>query len=72
MDNIKGFLIDLDGVLYIEDQVIPGAVETVNWLRQQGYPSWFCPENIFMTRSNPDRSHPIGPSIQSRTCRECW
>ncbi len=28
MNPIKGFLIDLDGVVYIEDQATPGAVET--------------------------------------------
>ena len=37
MKKIKGFLIDLDGVIYIEDQTIPGAVEAVNWLRRQGF-----------------------------------
>jgi phospholysine phosphohistidine inorganic pyrophosphate phosphatase len=37
MNAIKGFLIDLDGVVYIEDQTIPGAVEAVNWLRRNGF-----------------------------------
>ena len=52
MDNIKGFLIDLDGVLYIEDQVIPGAVETVNWLRQQGYPFRFLTNTTMRSRDS--------------------
>jgi HAD superfamily hydrolase (TIGR01458 family) len=36
MKNVKGFLIDLDGVFYIEDQPLPGGAETVDWLRDQG------------------------------------
>jgi HAD superfamily hydrolase (TIGR01458 family) len=52
MENIKGFLIDLDGVLYIEDQVIPGAVETVNWLRQQGYPFRFLTNTTMLSRDS--------------------
>lgn len=39
--KLKGFLIDLDGVLYIEEKVISGAVETVNWLRESGIPFRF-------------------------------
>ncbi len=52
MDDIKGFLIDLDGVLYIEDQVIPGAVETVNWLRQRGYPFQFLTNTTMRSRDS--------------------
>ena len=52
MKNIKGFLIDLDGVLYIEDQTIPGAVETVNWLRQQGYPFRFLTNTTMCSRDS--------------------
>ncbi len=37
MENIKGFLIDLDGVLYIDDQIISGAIETINHLKKNGY-----------------------------------
>jgi len=37
MKKIKGVLIDLDGVVYIEDETIPGAVEALNWLRQRGF-----------------------------------
>jgi HAD superfamily hydrolase (TIGR01458 family) len=41
MSNLSGLLVDLDGVLYIEDQPIPGAVATVNWLRRNRYPLRF-------------------------------
>jgi len=52
MNNIKGFLIDLDGVLYIEDQTIPGGVETVNWLRQQGFPFRFLTNTTMHSRDS--------------------
>ena len=52
MKKIKGFLIDLDGVLYIEDQTIPGAVETVNWLRQQGYSFRFLTNTTIRSRDS--------------------
>ena len=30
-------MIDLDGTLYFKDEPCPGAIETVNYLRQEGY-----------------------------------
>jgi ribonucleotide monophosphatase NagD (HAD superfamily) len=30
-------LIDLDGVLYIDDSPIPGAIEAVKWCKKNGY-----------------------------------
>ena len=33
----KAFLIDLDGTLYFRDEPCPGAIETVNYLRQEKY-----------------------------------
>lgn len=41
MIDLSGFLIDLDGVLYVEDAIIPGAVEAMSWLRRHGYPLRF-------------------------------
>ncbi|WML67272.1 MAG: hypothetical protein METHP_00784 [Methanoregula sp. SKADARSKE-2] len=37
MNGIKGFLIDLDGVMYIGDREIPGAVEMLRILNKKGY-----------------------------------
>jgi HAD superfamily hydrolase (TIGR01458 family) len=39
--SIKGFLIDLDGTLYVGDQLIPGAKEFVHRLREAGTPHAF-------------------------------
>ena len=52
MKAIKGFLIDIDGVIYIEDQVIPGAVESVNWLRNQGLPFRFLTNTTMHSRDS--------------------
>lgn len=52
MDTIKGFLIDLDGVLYIADRVIPGAVETMSWLRQRGFPLRFLTNTTMRSRAS--------------------
>jgi HAD superfamily hydrolase (TIGR01458 family) len=37
MTDIRGFLIDLDGVMYIGDQAIHGAREAINLLRDRNY-----------------------------------
>ncbi len=36
MKEIKGFIFDLDGTVYIGDQLIPGAKETISMLRREG------------------------------------
>jgi len=52
MKNIKGFLIDLDGVFYIEDQTIPGGAETVSWLRDQNFPIRFLTNTTMYSRAS--------------------
>jgi HAD superfamily hydrolase (TIGR01458 family) len=37
MKDIKGFLVDLDGVLYVGDTAIKGAYETIGLLRKRNY-----------------------------------
>ncbi|WP_114783329.1 HAD-IIA family hydrolase [Botryobacter ruber] len=41
----KGFLIDMDGVIYHGKHPIPGAVEFINKLRREGYPFMFLTNN---------------------------
>ena len=36
LEDVRALLIDLDGVLYVENQPIPGAVEAVSRLRERG------------------------------------
>ena len=38
MDGIDGVLLDIDGVLVVSWEQIPGAAQTVRWLRAQGIP----------------------------------
>ncbi len=37
MMDVRGFLIDLDGVLYVGDQAIKGARESIDLLRDRNY-----------------------------------
>jgi NagD protein len=48
----KGFLIDMDGVIYRGSEPIPGAVEFINHLRDKGYPFLFLTNNS--QRTNRD------------------
>src|SRR3954465_11137546 len=41
----KGFLIDMDGVIYKGSEPIPGAVEFINKLRMEGFPFLFLTNN---------------------------
>lgn len=38
---VRGILLDLDGVLYVGDEVVPGAADAIAWLRQHGVPHLF-------------------------------
>jgi HAD superfamily hydrolase (TIGR01458 family) len=41
MRKVRAVLFDMDGVLYNSDRLIPGAVETVAWLRKRAIPYRF-------------------------------
>lgn len=41
LKNIEGFLFDLDGVLYVEDRLIEGAVETIDFIKGKNIPCRF-------------------------------
>jgi HAD superfamily hydrolase (TIGR01458 family) len=41
LGNVKGYLIDLDGTIYLGDQLIPGAKAFVHELRERGVPHAF-------------------------------
>ncbi len=51
MDTVRGFLIDLDGVMYIEDHAIPGANDTVNKLREKGFLIRFLTNTTMKSRT---------------------
>lgn len=47
---IRGVLLDIDGVLHVSMSPLPGAVETLNWLRQNGYPFRFVTNTTIYAR----------------------
>ena len=52
MLTVEALLVDLDGVLYVEERVVPGAVEAVDALRRAGLRLRF----VTNTTSRPRRS----------------
>jgi HAD superfamily hydrolase (TIGR01458 family) len=49
---VRGVLLDLDGVLYVGDQPVPGAAAAVDWLDRRGVPHRF----LTNTTSRPRRA----------------
>lgn len=47
----NALLIDLDGVIYQSDRIIEGAVETLDWIRQQHIPHLFVTNTTSRSRS---------------------
>ena len=46
-ENYKGFIFDLDGTLYLENEMINGAAETINYLIEKGkHNTWRSDEFI--------------------------
>ena len=50
MENIRGFLIDLDGVLYVGNRSIDGAKDAIEFIKENGY--------LFRCVSNTTRKMP--------------
>jgi Haloacid dehalogenase-like hydrolase len=53
---MPGLLLDLDGVFYVGDDMVPGAADAVDWLRRAGVP------HLFLTNTT---SRPIGDRRQA-------
>nr|WP_048823691.1 HAD-IIA family hydrolase [Bacillus sp. B-jedd] len=49
---VKGFIFDLDGTVYLDDQVIDGAVEAINSLREKGHKVIFLTNKSIATRND--------------------
>lgn len=52
---VKGLLLDLDGVLYVGDTVIPGAIEAIAALRQTQFPMRFITNTTTQPRTDIHR-----------------
>jgi phospholysine phosphohistidine inorganic pyrophosphate phosphatase len=48
---VRGVLLDLDGVLYVGDEAVPGAPEAVDWLRNERIPLLFVTNTSSRPRS---------------------
>ncbi len=38
LEGVEGFLLDLSGVIYVQDEAVPGAAEALERLRGEGFP----------------------------------
>jgi HAD superfamily hydrolase (TIGR01458 family) len=47
----SGLLIDLDGVIYQSDRLIPGAVDAIGWIKQQQIPHLFVTNTTSRSRA---------------------
>ncbi len=50
LDEIKGWLVDLDGTLYIGDTLVPGATDFIRWLREERKHYRFVSNTSTLTR----------------------
>jgi HAD superfamily hydrolase (TIGR01458 family) len=50
--NVKGVLLDLDGVLYTGEDTVPGAPEAIRYLKEQGYITRFVSNSTRKTRAS--------------------
>jgi HAD superfamily hydrolase (TIGR01458 family) len=65
MQNVRGVLLDIDGVLHVSMQPIEGAAETLKWLERQGYRVCFVTNTTTMGRAKlAQRLQGIGLPIE--------
>jgi len=61
---MRGLLIDLDGVLYVQEQIIPGAMEALEFIHQNQIPHRFVTNTTSVNRSQlAARLHQAGFAI---------
>jgi len=61
---VKGFIFDLDGTVYLDDQVIDGAVEAINNLREKGHKVIFLTNKSIATRNDyVDKLNKLGIQV---------
>ena len=64
---MRGVLLDIDGVLHVGMQPIPGAAETIDWLIHNGYALQFITNTTTMSRSTlAHRLQHIGLPVEER------
>lgn len=67
--NVDAVLIDLDGVLYVGEAPVPGAIEAIEWLRDEGIPFRCVTNTTRRSRSAvAARLHDLGFTIPEAWC----
>lgn len=67
LDNVSAVLIDLDGVLYVEDEVIDGATDAVERLRRRGLAVRFVTNTTAHSRNQTlDKLARLGFTVNER------
>ena len=59
----KGFICDMDGVLYHGNRVLPGAVEFVQWLQREGKEYLFLTNNSGYTPRETPKTYAYQPTM---------
>ncbi len=52
LENVRGILFDLDGVVHVGDSPLPGAIETIDYLDSKGVPYRFLTNATTLTAEN--------------------
>jgi len=67
LEGIRGFLLDLDGVLYVGDTPVPGAREALGRLRERGCPVCFLSNSTRRSRASvAERLRGMGFPVRER------
>ena len=60
---IKAFLFDLDGVFYVDDQLLPGANATLEWLQHRQIPYRFITNNTLPRKQLTQKLNRLGLKV---------
>ena len=60
--SLPGIVLDLDGTIWIDGRMIPGALDCLRWLREIGYPL------VYLT-NNPVRPEAYATRLSAGGCR---
>lgn len=67
LENVKGWLIDLDGTLFVGDSLLPGAGEFINKLRSQNRNFRIVSNSTVLSRKQiSDRLHKLGIEVSEK------
>lgn len=78
-ENVHGVLLDLDGVLYVDDVLVDGAVASINWLNSHALPFRYITNTSTQTREELEArlkamGLPVSPEsvFSAVQATQCW